>query len=111
MFKHARLELSRLLIDLTNLFKIFQYFTACNIYYALSFYHASNNTRGHCFKHVPYRTYNSCFKYFFTNRIINVWNFSRDNCFNTNLTKCFKSKLTKIDVSRFIMAASPLRKQ
>ena len=62
----------------------------------------ANNTRGCSFKLVPCCTNKSCFKYFFTNRIINVWNSLHDNCFNTNLTECFKSKHTKIDFSRFI---------
>ena len=50
MFKLERLELHRLHVDLTNLFKIVLYFTACNIYNVSNFYQAlsciiSHNTR------------------------------------------------------------------
>ena len=50
MFKLERLELHRLHVDLTNLFKIVLYFTVCNIYNVLNFYQAlsciiSHNSR------------------------------------------------------------------
>ena len=102
MLKLERLELRRLHIDLTNLFKIIQHFSARNIYNVLNFYRASHNTGGHRFKLAPCRINKSCFKYFFINRIIIVWNSLHDHCFNTNLSKCFKSKLTRIDFSHFI---------
>ena len=34
-------------IDLTNLFKIVQHFSACNTNNVLNFYHACHKTRGH----------------------------------------------------------------
>ena len=102
MYKFERLELHRLQIDLTKLFKIVQHFVACNIYNVLNFRHASHNNKGHWFKLISCFTIKCCFKYFFTNRIINVWYSLDDNCSNTNSTKYLKSKLTKIDFSRFI---------
>ena len=65
MFKLERLELRRFQIDLTNVFKNVQHFTACNIYNVLNFCHASHNSRGHSFKLVPCRTNKSCLKYFY----------------------------------------------
>ena len=59
MFKLERLELHRLHIDLTNLFKIVQHLIACNIYNVLNFYHASHNTKGR-----PCRTNKSCLNIF-----------------------------------------------
>ena len=58
MFKLEILELRRLQKDHSNLFKIVPYFSACNIYNASNFYHATHNTRGHRFKLAPYRTNN-----------------------------------------------------
>ena len=72
LFKLKRLELRHLLIHLTSLFKIVRYYSVCNIYNVLNFYHASHNTRDHRFKLVPCHTNKSCFKSFFTNHIINV---------------------------------------
>ena len=63
MFKLVRLELRHLHIDLTNLFKIVQHFSACNI--VLNFYYASHKTRGYSFKLVLCRTNKSYLKYFF----------------------------------------------
>ena len=103
MFKLERLELFRLQIDLSNLFKIIQHFSTRNIYNVLNFNRASHNIRGHHYKLFPCRAIiRSVLNTFFNNRIINVSNSLYNNCFNTNLIKCFKSKQIKIDFSRFI---------
>ena len=61
MFNLERLELHCSHIDLTNLFKIIQHFSACIFYKVLNFCFASYNARGHRFKLVSCHTNKSCF--------------------------------------------------
>ena len=98
-----RLELRRLYFDLIELFKIVNHFTYSCIFNVLSFnQHALHNTRGHRFKLNVIRSNKNVFKTFFTNRVVNVWNFLPAECFNTNLISTFKNRLLKINFSDFL---------
>jgi hypothetical protein len=104
MFDLERLELRRLRIDLVELFKIVNHFSACNVFNALKF--SRNNacyvTRGHRYKLNVCTVNKNNLKFYFTNRIVHVWNSLPDSCFNTNLIATFKRNLCNINLSNFI---------
>jgi ribonuclease P/MRP protein subunit RPP40 len=104
MFNLDRLEVRRLRSDLVELFKIVNGYSSCRIYNDLNF--ACNNnstvTRGHRFKLNVTRVNKNLFKNYFTNRIVNVWNYLPDCIFSTKLITTFKRNVCRIDLSRFI---------
>jgi hypothetical protein len=104
MFNLDRLEVRRLRSDLVELFKIVNGYSSCRIYNDLNF--ACNNnstvTRGHRFKLNVTRVNKNLFKNYFTNRIVNVWNYLPDCIFSTKLITTFKRNVCRIDLSHFI---------
>jgi hypothetical protein len=104
MFNLERLELRRLRTDLVELFKIVHGYTTCSVFNSLSF--SCKNvycaTRGHRYKLNVSRVNKDLFKYYFTNRVVSVWNFLPDHCFNTNLTCTFKRNVCRVNLSDFI---------
>ena len=79
-------------------------YTTCSVFNSLSF--SCKNvycaTRGHRYKLNVSRVNKDLFKYYFTNRVVSVWNFLPDHCFNTNLTCTFKRNVCRVNLSDFI---------
>lgn len=100
-----RLELRRILYDLTFLYKIIHGMVHCNLLNIIKL--ASDvrpdiNTRGHKFKLFVPRTHKQVFSSYFINRIIPIWNFLPTSCFNVNHLSAFKRACRSVDFSRFL---------
>jgi len=103
VFNLERLELRRLKIDLTEMFKIVNGFSACNV--QLHYSHVNNfyNTRGHRLKLCITRVHKNILKSYFTNRVARAWNHLPDVYFNTKLISCFKAALSRFNLNAFLL--------
>ena len=100
-----RLELKRLRrINLLEIFKLVHNFTVCSVRNSLQFYSYSTTrlTRGHRFKLILSRCNKNVFKHFFSNRVLPVWNYLPDCCFNSDILSVFKRKLCAVDLNVFL---------
>jgi Reverse transcriptase (RNA-dependent DNA polymerase)/Endonuclease-reverse transcriptase len=102
-FNLERLELRRLHNDLTEMFKIIKHYTATNLFTVFHFSNTSHHTRGHRHKLSHVYVHKDIFKFSFVNRIVNVWNYLPDTCFNTSLIATFKQKLRRINFDKFLI--------
>ncbi len=95
------LELRRLQADLILVYKILHQHVSLNFddYFQLA---RSVRTRGHIFKLEVPRHRTNYRKFFFSNRVVSVWNsLSADTVAATTLN-CFQSRLLKENLSRFL---------
>jgi hypothetical protein len=101
IFNLENLQLRRLHIDLVEMFKIVNGYSACNVKNVIMFY--DHVTRGHRYKLVKISVNKNNFKYFLTNRVFEAWNSLPDACFNTNLISVFKARIARINFNKFIL--------
>ena len=85
-----KLELRRIIYDMTLYFKIVNKFCDTSLFNKICFCNYTYGTHGHKFKFYVQYARTNVFKYFFLNRYVNVWNILPLNCMKTNVTKCFK---------------------
>ena len=94
-FKLESLELRRLKIDLTTIFKISNNYTYINIYDILNI---SNNcrTRGNYKKVNVIHNYDNIIKNIINNRLVNIWNSLNNNIIKSVYVSYLKNKTNKI---------------
>ena len=94
-FKLESLELRRLKIDLTTIFKISNNYTDINISDILNI---SNNcrTRGNCKKLNVIHNYDNTIKNIINNRSVNIWNSLNNDIIKSVSVSSFKNKINKI---------------
>ena len=94
-FKLESLELRRLKIDLTTIFKISNNYTDINISDILNI---SNNcrTRGNCKKLNVIHNYDNTIKNIINNRSVNIWNSLNNDIIKYVSVSSFKNKINKI---------------
>ena len=94
-FKLESLELRRLKIDLTTIFKISNNYTDINISDILNI---SNNcrTRGNCKKLNVIHNSDNTIKNIINNRLVNIWNSLNNDILKSVSVSSFKNKINKI---------------
>ena len=90
------LETRRLRGDLIEIFKIFKGFDDIN--YKKNFNLSSIELRGHDFKLYKSQVNLDVRKYFFSNRVIDIWNSLPVSLLHCNIVDTFKKKMTFLKV-------------
>ncbi len=94
------LELRRLIFDLVLVYKILYRLVETDSSKFFSF--ASSVTRGNSLKLYKNHTRLDCAKYFFSNRVVDVWNLPPDDIVLEPSLQRFRSSLQTFDLSRFL---------
>ena len=94
------LELRRLHADLVMCYKLVFGHVECKLsdFFTLN---SSAVTRGHMYKLYKHHNHNSARRSFFTERIVNVWNFLPAGTVNFTSLSSFRRTLLLVDLSRF----------
>jgi hypothetical protein len=95
------LELRRIYSDLVMVYKILHGLICVNLNDNLLLSKCIT-TRGNKYKLTKHCVKLDIRKYFFSERIVNIWNYLSDDVVSSSNINVFKSKLYKIDLSRFL---------
>ncbi len=101
------LELRRLQLDLTFLYKIFH--GHVDIDFTKYFELKKSRTRGHSWALISKHSNKDLKKFSFACRIVNVWNFLPETSVSAPSVPAFKKSLHSIDLTRFLRGAWPRR--
>ncbi len=94
------LELRRWIFDLVMVYKILYGLVEMDVTQFFTFQHSS--TRGNSLKLFKNRSRYDCAKYFFSNRVVEVWNLLPDEIILQPSLQSFRSSLERFDLSRFL---------
>ena len=97
----STLELRCIHNDLCMCFKILKGFTVDCLTNDFTF--SNINTRGHSFKLVKEHSRINCRLFFFSNRVIDIWNSLHEDVVNCNTCHNFMFKVKKLDFGKFVI--------